>query len=62
MERRATFDKNRELFVIVILCAVDCAKDVIQWQNRKIIELSTTGLKINNHVLVGCVFESMWRF
>jgi len=40
MERGATFGKNRELFVIVIFVRRwDCAKDVIQWQNRKIIEL-----------------------
>jgi len=55
MERGAIFGKNRELFVR----RWDCIKDVIQWQNRKIIELSVTGLKIYNRVLVGCVFEIM---
>jgi len=38
MERGATFGKNRELFVIVILCADgDCAKDVIHMGNRTFI-------------------------
>jgi len=36
--------------------------EVIRWQNCMIkIELLTVGLKIFNHVLVGCVFESMWQ-
>jgi len=65
-KREANFGKNRKIFVCRcnFVCRWDYAKDVIRWQNRKIkIESLAPVLKIYNHVLVGCMFESMrWRF
>jgi len=62
MERGATFGKKRIVCHRNFVREWDCTKDIIQWQNRKIIELLATGLKIYNHVLVGCIFESISCF
>jgi len=63
MERGATFGMNRELLIIVILCADGILQKMqVRWQNRKIIELLATGLKNYNCILVGCVFESTQHF